>query len=153
MQEKYRNNVGIVLINKEKKVFVARRSDIKEPAWQMPQGGVDEGEDLKTAALRELEEETSIKSVKYLTETKGFYYYDFPISKSKNLYKGEYKGQKQKWFLFLFLGNQDEIDLDTKHPEFIDYKWTDRKWIIKEIIDFKKDIYDRVFKEFNVFFD
>ena len=119
----YRNGVGIVVLNNENKVFVAKRIDNPKNFWQMPQGGVDEGENLLNAAYRELKEETSIFNVKLIKEIEDWTQYDLPSKLIGIIWKGRYKGQKQKWFIFKFLGNDTEINIKTKNPEFLDWKW------------------------------
>ena len=146
MEEKYkklplRSGVGIVVINKENKVFVARRIDNSKNFWQMPQGGVDEGEDFLTAAYRELKEETSIKKVELIEEVDGLLTYLLPDRLLGIIWKGKYKGQKQKWFLMRYLGEDSEINLRTDKPEFLDWKWVDLKEITKFVVDFKLHVY------------
>ena len=118
-----RSGVGIVLLNRENKVFVAKRIDNPKNFWQMPQGGVDEGEDFLRAAFRELEEETSIKSVELIKELEGTTTYDLPDRLLGIIWKGKYKGQKQKWFLMRFIGDDSEININTSNPEFLDWQW------------------------------
>ncbi len=142
MKEKYRNlplrsGVGIVLLNNSNKVFVARRIDNPKNFWQMPQGGVDKGEDFLTAAFRELEEETSIKKVELISEIDGFISYTLPDRLLGIIWKGKYRGQIQKWFLMKYLGEDSEINIKTKKPEFLDWKWIDLKEITKFVVDFK----------------
>ena len=120
-----RTGVGIILLNQVNKVFVARRIDNAKNFWQMPQGGVDEGEDFLKAAYRELEEETSVKSVELIKELDGTITYELPDRLLGIIWKGKYKGQKQKWFLMKFTGDEKEIDIKTKNPEFLDWKWID----------------------------
>ena len=146
MEEKYRklplrSGVGIVVINKENKVSVARRIDNSKNFWQMPQGGVDEGEDFLTAAYRELKEETSIKKVELIEEVDGLLTYLLPDRLLGIIWKGKYKGQKQKWFLMRYLGEDSEINLKTDKPEFLDWKWVDLKEITKFVVDFKLHVY------------
>tara|TARA_B100001540_G_scaffold309345_1_gene325379 strand:+ start:225 stop:710 length:486 start_codon:yes stop_codon:yes gene_type:complete len=146
MQEKFknlplRNGVGIIVLNKENKVFVARRIDNPKNFWQMPQGGVDEGEDLLSAAFRELEEETSIKNIQLIKEIEGTTIYELPDSLLGIIWKGKYKGQKQKWFLMRYLGKDDEINIKTKKPEFLDWKWIDLDKITDVVVDFKLGVY------------
>ena len=119
-----RSGVGIVLLNKQNKVFVAKRIDNPKNFWQMPQGGVDEGEDNLKAAFRELEEETSIKSVELIKELDGTLTYDLPDRLLGIIWKGKYKGQKQKWFLMRFIGNDNEININTSNPEFLAVSYT-----------------------------
>ena len=137
----YRNGVGIVVLNNENKVFVAKRIDNPKNFWQMPQGGVDEGEDLLNAAYRELKEETSIFNVKLIKEIEDWTQYDLPSKLIGIIWKGRYKGQKQKWFIFKFLGNDTEINIKTKNPEFLDWKWIEIGKITEIVVDFKTSIF------------
>ena len=146
MKEKFKNlplrsGVGIVVINKENKVFVAKRIDNPKNFWQMPQGGVDDGEDFLTAAYRELEEETSIKNVELISELEGFISYDLPDRLLGIIWKGKFKGQKQKWFLMRFLGDDTEINIKTDKPEFLEWKWIDLESITDVVVDFKLEVY------------
>ena len=136
-----RNGVGIVLLNRENKVFVARRIDNPKNFWQMPQGGVDKGEDFLTAALRELEEETNIKNVSLIKEIDGITTYELPDHLLGIIWKGKYKGQKQKWFLMKFIGDDKEININTKNPEFLDWKWIDIDQITEVVVNFKLHVY------------
>ena len=136
-----RNGVGIVVLNKKNKVFVARRIDNPKNFWQMPQGGVDKGEDFLSAAFRELEEETSIKDVELITEIEGTTIYELPKNLLGIIWKGKYKGQRQKWFLMRYLGNDNEINIRTKKPEFLDWKWIDVDKITDVVVDFKLNVY------------
>ena len=142
-----RNGVGIVVLNKENKIFVAKRIDNPKNFWQMPQGGVDEGENYLAAAYRELEEETSIKNVELISELEGNISYILPNRLLGVIWKGKYKGQKQKWFLMRFLGNDSEINLKTKKPEFLDWKWVEIDQLIDVVVDFKRDVYKKVTSE------
>ena len=137
-----RKGVGIILLNSENKVFVARRIDNPKNFWQMPQGGVDKNEDFLTAALRELKEETNIENVELIKELDGTTTYELPDNLLGIIWKGKYKGQKQKWFLMRFKGNENEINLRTKHPEFLDWKWIELDKITKYVVNFKLDIYE-----------
>ena len=139
-----RSGVGIVVLNKDNKVFVAKRIDNPRNFWQMPQGGVDEGEDFLTAAYRELEEETSIKNIKLIDELDGFSTYHLPDRLLGIIWKGKYKGQKQKWFLMRYLGKDNEINLRTKNPEFLEWKWVDLRQITELVVDFKLHVYQEV---------
>tara|TARA_A100000164_G_scaffold296303_1_gene270366 strand:+ start:90 stop:566 length:477 start_codon:yes stop_codon:yes gene_type:complete len=146
MEEKYknlplRNGVGIIVLNKENKVFVAKRIDNPKNFWQMPQGGVDKGEDFLTAAYRELEEETSIKKVKLIKEIDGTLTYELPDHLLGIIWKGKYKGQVQKWFLMRFLGNDEEINIKTNNPEFLEWKWIDLNLLTEVVVDFKLHVY------------
>ena len=136
-----RSGVGIVVLNKENKVFVAKRIDNPKNFWQMPQGGVDEGEDFLKAAYRELEEETSIKNVELVKELDGTITYELPDRLLGIIWKGKYKGQKQKWFLMRFTGDEDEINIKTKKPEFLDWKWIEIDSLTDAVVDFKLHIY------------
>ena len=141
-----RNGVGIVVLNKNNKVFVARRIDNPKNFWQMPQGGVDEGEDFLKAAYRELEEETSIKNVKLIKEIEDTITYELPDHLLGIIWKGKYRGQKQKWFLMRFTGDEKEINIRTENPEFLDWKWIEINQITEVVVDFKLDVY-KVLKE------
>ncbi len=136
-----RNGVGIVVLNKDNKVFVAKRIDNPKDFWQMPQGGVDDGEDFLSAAFRELEEETSIKNVKLIKEIDETTSYELPKHLLGIIWKGKYRGQKQKWFLMRYLGKDQEINLNTSKPEFFEWKWIDLDMITKVVVDFKLDVY------------
>jgi putative (di)nucleoside polyphosphate hydrolase len=136
-----RTGVGIILLNKENKVFVAKRIDNPKNFWQMPQGGVDDGEDYLTAAYRELEEETSIKDVKLIQELEGSTTYILPKHLLGIIWKGKYKGQKQKWFLMRHINNDQEINIKTKNPEFLDWKWIELDKITDLVVDFKLNVY------------
>tara|TARA_B100000945_G_scaffold24632_1_gene17225 strand:+ start:5372 stop:5848 length:477 start_codon:yes stop_codon:yes gene_type:complete len=137
-----RKGVGIILLNSENKVFVARRIDNPKNFWQMPQGGVDKNEDFLTAALRELKEETNIENVELIKELEGTTTYELPDNLLGIIWKGKYRGQKQKWFLMRFKGNENEINLRTKHPEFLDWQWIELDKITKYVVNFKLDIYE-----------
>ena len=136
-----RTGVGIILLNDQNKVFVARRIDNAKKFWQMPQGGVDEGEDFLKAAYRELEEETSVKSVELIKELDGTITYELPDRLLGIIWKGKYKGQKQKWFLMKYLGNDEDINIKTTNPEFLEWKWIDLNMITEVVVDFKLHIY------------
>jgi putative (di)nucleoside polyphosphate hydrolase len=140
----YRSGVGIVVLNKNNKVFVARRIDNPKNFWQMPQGGVDKNEDFLTAAFRELDEETSIKSVELIKELDGFITYNLPDHLLGIIWKGKYKGQTQKWFVMRFIGEDSEININTKHPEFLEWKWVELSEITKLVVSFKLDLYQEV---------
>ena len=149
MNEKYkklplRRGVGIVLLNKENKVLVAKRIDNPKNFWQMPQGGVDEGEDFYHAALRELKEETSIVSVKLIKEIENKFTYILPDHLIGIIWKGKFKGQKQKWFVMRFIGDELEINIKPKPPEFLDWKWIDLKDLTKIAVNFKLEVYKQV---------
>ena len=139
-----RSGVGIVVLNKDNKVFVAKRIDNQKNFWQMPQGGVEKDEKYLTAAYRELEEETSIKNINLIKELDGLISYELPKNLLGIIWKGKYRGQKQKWFVVRFLGNDSEIDINTKYPEFIEWKWVDVESLPDLIVLFKKHIYEQV---------
>ena len=136
-----RSGVGIVVLNKENKVFVAKRIDNPKNFWQMPQGGVDKGEDFLKAAYRELEEETSIKSVELIKELDGTITYELPDHLLGIIWKGKYKGQTQKWFVMKFTGSENEINVKTKKPEFMNWKWIEIGQLTKVVVDFKLHVY------------
>jgi len=136
-----RSGVGIVVLNKNNKVFVAKRIDNPKNFWQMPQGGVDKGEDFLKAAYRELNEETSMINVELIKELNDTTTYELPNHLLGIIWKGKYRGQKQKWFLMRFTGEDREIDLKTKNPEFLDWKWIDLDQITEVVVDFKLHVY------------
>ena len=148
-----RTGVGIIVLNNNNQVFVGKRKDNPGDKWQMPQGGVDKGEDFITAMRRELIEETSIKNIKILKEIQNMYQYELPKNLVGIIWKGKFRGQRQKWFITKFLGKDNEINLDTKHPEFIDWKWIDPNDLPEVIVDFKKDLYLNLLKEINQIID
>ena len=145
-----RTGVGIIVLNKQNKIFVGKRKDNPGDKWQMPQGGVDEGEDYITAMKRELLEETSIQNIEIIKKIDKIYQYELPENLVGIIWKGKYRGQKQKWFITRFLGEEKEINLNTKHPEFIDWKWIEPKLLPEVIVDFKKDLYLNLLKEINL---
>ena len=142
-----RSGVGIVVLNNDNKVFVAKRIDNPKNFWQMPQGGVDKGEDFLTAAYRELEEETSIKKIKLIDELDGFSTYHLPERLLGIIWRGKFKGQKQKWFLMRYLGNDNEININTNKPEFLEWKWIDLDLITEVVVDFKLEMYKTLQKK------
>ena len=142
-----RTGVGIVVLNKKNQIFLAKRIDNPKNFWQMPQGGVDKGEDFYAAAVRELEEETSIKTVKLIKEIDGLTTYFLPDHLVGIIWKGKYKGQKQKWFIVRFQGEEDEININTKRPEFLDWKWVNVENLTDEIVKFKFHVYKKIQKE------
>ena len=148
-----RTGVGIIVLNNNNQVFVGKRKDNPGDKWQMPQGGVDKGEDFITAMRRELIEETSIKNIKILKEIQNMYQYELPDNLIGIIWKGKFRGQRQKWFITKFLGKDDEINLDTQHPEFIDWKWIEPQELPEVIVDFKKQLYLNLLKEINQFID
>ena len=139
-----RNGVGIVVLNKQNKIFVAKRIDNPKDFWQMPQGGVDNGESFLTAAYRELEEETSIKNVELIQEIDGTTTYELPKHLLGVIWKGKYKGQKQKWFLMRYLGEDSEINIKTHKPEFLEWRWIDLDMITEVVVDFKLHVYEEL---------
>ena len=145
-----RTGVGIIVLNKQNKIFVGKRKDNPGDKWQMPQGGVDEGEDYITAMKRELLEETSIQNIEIIKEIDKIYQYELPENLVGIIWKGKYRGQKQKWFITRFLGEEKEINLNTKHAEFIDWKWIEPKFLPEVIVYFKKDLYLNLLKEINL---
>lgn len=148
----YRPNVGIMLLNNGGDVFMAHRTDSRKQAWQMPQGGIDKGEDEYDAALRELYEETNISSVALIAESKHWYSYDFPAGvRFLSEKKKAFAGQTQKWFLFQFTGRESEINLDKSDAEFNQWQWTPAEKIVDMVVDFKRDVYRQVADEFMPF--
>ena len=144
-----RIGVGIILLNKKNQVFVGRRIDNPKNFWHMPQGGVGKKESYFSAAKRELEEETGIKQVKLIREIKEWFIYDLPKNLLGKIWKGKYRGQKQKWFIMKFLGKNEDINIKTKNPEFLDWKWVEFSVLSNIVVDFKVDIYKRLTKELN----
>ena len=146
----YRPNVGIMLVNTQNKVFVGQRLDRFTNAWQMPQGGIDESEDPNDAVFRELVEETAVTRdlVRIEAITKQWIYYDFPEDLIDKLWSGKYKGQRQRYYLIRFLGQDDQINIDTKEPEFSAWKWIDINDLLGNIVAFKRDVYRQVIAEF-----
>jgi len=142
-----RIGVGIILLNDKNNVFVGKRIDNPKNSWQMPQGGVDENEDFLQAAKRELEEETGVKSVKLIKELDGWFKYDLPEYLLGKLWKGKYRGQKQKWFVMKFLGKSSEINVKTKNPEFFEWKWIELSKLPNIAVHFKVDIYSKIKEE------
>tara|TARA_B100000242_G_scaffold286865_1_gene252955 strand:+ start:566 stop:1036 length:471 start_codon:yes stop_codon:yes gene_type:complete len=142
-----RSGVGVVILNDKNEVFVGKRIDNPIDKWQMPQGGIDLGEDYLSAMKRELLEETSIKSIQVLREIEGFYEYELPKNLVGIIWKGKYRGQKQKWFITKFIGNEKEINLKTKKPEFIEWKWIPVEELPNVIVEFKKDVYLNLLKD------
>ncbi len=152
MRKKYkdlplRSGVGIVVLNKKNQIFLAKRIDNPKNFWQMPQGGVDNGEKFYEAALRELDEETSIKTVSLIKEIEGFTTYLLPSHLIGIIWKGRYKGQKQKWFIVRFNGDEKEINIKTNHPEFLDWKWVNIENLTNEVVKFKLHVYKQIQKE------
>ena len=142
-----RNGVGILVLNKNNKVFVAKRIDNPKNYWQMPQGGINKGESYLDAAYRELKEETSIQSVSLIKEIEDYITYDLPDHLLGIIWRGKFKGQKQKWFIMRFYGKDSEININTKKAEFLDWKWVDINQITKLVVDFKLHVYKKLTKE------
>jgi putative (di)nucleoside polyphosphate hydrolase len=148
----YRPCVGMMLINRAGLVFVARRIDTLVEAWQMPQGGIDEGEDPRVAALRELEEEIGTTKAEIMAESRDWLSYDLPEHLVPQLWGGKYRGQKQKWFALRFLGEDSDINIETKHPEFSQWKWVTPAEVPELIVPFKRELYQAVVGEFSSLF-
>lgn len=144
----YRPCVGIMLLNADNKVFVARRIDTRAEAWQMPQGGIDEGEDALTAALREMREEIGTDNAEIIAESAGWLEYDLPEDLVPKLWGGRYRGQKQKWFVLRYLGQDSDIDINTETPEFLEWKWAEMQDLPSLIVPFKRALYERLVNEF-----
>ena len=150
----YRQNVGIVLLNAQNKVFAGRRIDNPGPAWQLPQGGIDKGEAPEEAALRELEEETGVTPdlVELVATSEGWLRYELPHELVAKLWKGRWRGQEQKWFLYRFTGTDDQVNIQTEHPEFSVWQWMNFDELIEKIVPFKRDVYIAVEAEFRDYF-
>ena len=144
-----RKGVGVALLNKNNQIFVAKRIDNPNDFWQMPQGGIDKGENPLEAAYRELNEETSISSVKLIQEIKEETTYNLPDNLLGIIWKGKFKGQTQKWYIMRFLGEDKEINLKTKHPEFLEWKWINHENITDKVVKFKLHVYEKIKKELN----
>ena len=152
MKENYKSlplrlGVGIVVLNNKNKVFVAKRIDNPKNFWQMPQGGVDKNENFYDAAKRELKEETNIKTIKFIKEIDGFISYLLPNELLGIIWRGKYKGQKQKWFIVRFVGEEQEINIRTKNPEFRDWKWVSIDQITDKVVNFKLNVYSKIKEE------
>jgi putative (di)nucleoside polyphosphate hydrolase len=148
----YRSGVGIVVISQEKKIFVGKRIDNHSNAWQMPQGGLDAGESEDKAMFRELKEETSITNIKVLAKSSKYFYYNLPYKLQKKFWGGKFLGQKQRWYLVKFLGDDKIIDVNTESPEFSEWKWVSKDEITNVIVAFKKSLYLNVIDEFKDYF-
>ncbi len=148
-----RIGVGVIVLNSNNHVFVGRRIDNPINKWQMPQGGVEKNEDLLNAMKRELYEETSITSIKVLKELDSWLSYELPSNLLGKIWRGKYRGQKQKWFIVRFTGKEDEINLNTEHPEFIEWKWIKIEQLPNVIVDFKKNVYIVLENELKKFID
>ena len=144
----YRPGVGIMLLNTDNLVFVARRIDVSEEAWQMPQGGIDVGEEPRDAASRELEEEIGTADAVILAESRGWLRYDLPAEVASRVWRGRYRGQRQKWFAMRFTGKDSDIDLATDHPEFNAWKWAPPASLPQFIVPFKRRLYAEILAEF-----
>lgn len=145
----YRPCAGIMLLNRDNKVFVAKRIDTAVEAWQMPQGGIDKDEDPKQAAIRELEEETGVTNVKIIAEYEGWLTYDLPDELYGKVWKGKYGGQTMKWYVMRYNGHDKEINIETEHPEFSEWKWIDIQKLPEMIVPFKKEIYQKLADKFS----
>ena len=139
-----RKGVGVVLLNNNNQVFVAKRIDNPNDFWQMPQGGIDKNENSFNAALRELKEETSIINVKLIKEIQEEITYNLPQNLLGIIWKGKFKGQTQKWYIMRFLGDDTEINLKTKRPEFLEWKWVNIENITDKVVDFKLHVYEKI---------
>ena len=145
-----RLGVGIVLLNSDNKVFVGKRIDNSVNFWQMPQGGVDDNENFLYAANRELKEETGVKSTKLIKEIDNWLTYELPKNLLGKIWKGKYRGQKQKWFIMRFVGDEEEINIKTKNAEFKEWKWIDANQLLNVVVRFKYDVYKSIVKELNI---
>lgn len=139
-----RIGVGIIVLNHNNQVFVGKRKDNPIDRWQMPQGGVDKNEPLLTAMKRELFEETSITNIQIIKELNDWFEYYLPKNLVGKIWRGRFRGQKQKWFIVKFIGDEKEININTKHPEFIEWKWLEIDELPNVIVDFKKRVYDEL---------
>jgi putative (di)nucleoside polyphosphate hydrolase len=149
----YRSGVGVLLINQNKKIFVGKRIDNQSDSWQMPQGGIDVGEDEDVAMFRELQEETGISGqfVKIIKKSDNYFYYDLPYKLQKKFWGGKYLGQRQRWYLLEFLGDDSNINITTQEPEFSEWKWVDKADLINLIVNFKRELYQQIISEFTDF--
>jgi len=148
-----RIGVGVIVLNNKNKIFVGKRKDNPVNKWQMPQGGINENENFLAAMKRELNEETSIKSIKILKELDEWFEYELPKNLLGIVWKGKFRGQKQKWFIVRFAGEESEINLKTENPEFIEWKWIEMNELPKVIVDFKKNVYEKLLVELKKFID
>ena len=139
-----RIGVGAIVLNNKNKIFVGKRKDNPVNKWQMPQGGINKNENFLTAMKRELHEETSIKSIQIIKELDEWFQYELPKNLVGIIWKGKFRGQKQKWFVVRFTGKESEINLKTEHPEFIEWKWVEMDELPKIIVDFKKAVYEKL---------
>ncbi len=149
----YRPCVGVMLINPAGLVFAGRRTDNPAPAWQMPQGGIDEGEKPRQAALRELCEETGVTAdlVEFVGKTHDWVTYDLPPELLGRVWGGKYRGQRQKWFLYRYLGRDDQVNIATAHPEFAEWRWIAAAEMVASIVPFKRAVYDEVVRHFRAY--
>jgi len=147
----YRPGVGVMLVNKERKVFVAKRIDMTSEAWQMPQGGIDEGESPEAAVRRELKEEIGTDKAEIIKASEGWYYYDLPQDLIPLVWGGKFRGQQQKWYAMRFLGEDSDIDIATEHPEFLEWKWVSADTLPDLIVPFKRVLYQALVDEFKGF--
>ncbi len=144
----YRAGVGIMLLNANNRVFVAKRIDTISEAWQMPQGGIDDGEDAEVAALREMKEEIGTDKAEIIAESKDWYHYDLPEYLIPKIWNGRFRGQRQKWFFLRFLGSDADINIETEHPEFCQWKWAEVESLPDLIVPFKRKLYQDLIDEF-----
>lgn len=144
----YRPCVGLMVLNAQGQVFVAQRNDMRSVAWQMPQGGVDKGEEPREAALRELEEEIGTGDAEILAESTDWHSYKLPRELVRKLWKGRYRGQRQKWFVLRLRGGDETINIQTEHPEFSAWKWVDIAEVVDMAVPFKRDLYRKIVEEF-----
>lgn len=149
----YRPCVGVMLINSDGRIFAGQRLDSAAPAWQMPQGGIDAGEKPRDSALRELREETGITGdlVEFIAKTHDWVTYDLPPELLGKVWGGKFRGQKQKWFLYRYLGRDDQVNIATEHPEFDAWRWIGADQMIAEIVPFKRAVYDQVVRAFRAY--
>tara|TARA_B100001989_G_C24486445_1_gene437218 strand:+ start:10 stop:477 length:468 start_codon:yes stop_codon:yes gene_type:complete len=148
-----RQGIGVIVLNEKNEVFVGKRKDNPIDKWQMPQGGMDANETPLNAMKRELREETSITRIKVLKEIQNWLEYELPPNLLGKIWKGKFRGQKQKWFIVRFIGNDSEIDLNTQYPEFIEWKWIDYNLLPEVIVEFKKEVYKKLKIELRNFFN
>lgn len=143
----YRSAVGMMMLNAENKIFIGQRTDSRDPAWQMPQGGIGPHEDTDQAMLRELEEEIGTKNVEIIVKSKTWYKYDLPLDLAERLWSGKYKGQKQIWYVLRYRGKDEDININTYHPEFCSWRWAEKEELLELIVPFKKELYQKIFDD------